>query len=172
MRNKPTMGNRRSIRLKEFDYSAPGTYFVTICTRDRRPLLRQARYRDVAQRSWTNLPAHFPTLQLEEVIVMPDHIHFLVTLLDASDCVAQGAPRRAPTLADVVRAFKGNAAREINRLRRTAGAPVWQRNYFERIVRDEAKLERIRNYIQNNSLVSHTHETEDLASAWENKANV
>lgn len=167
MRNKPTTGNRRTIRLGEFDYSAYGAYFVTICTQDRRHLLQAPRYRAIVLKSWTTLPIHFPAVQLEEIAVMPDHVHFLITILPASDSVAQGGSRPAPTLADIVRAFKGNAAREINGARNTPGAPFWQRNYYERIVRNETELERVREYIRNNPLVAHTHETDDLAKAWE-----
>ena len=187
MRNKPTTGNRRSIRLQHFDYSGYGSYFVTICTQDRRHLLQPPRYRAIVQKSWMTLPVHYPAVQLDEIAIMLDHVHFLITLLPASDCVAQGAPRRAPTLADVaiqggsrraptladvVRAFKGNAAREINRARNTPGTPFWQRNYYERIVRNEVELERVREYIRNNPLVAHSHETDDLASAWQSKRNV
>jgi putative transposase len=167
MRPKPTTGNRRSIRLKEFDYSAPGAYFVTICTHNRLPLFRDQHRRDLVDRSWLQVPSHFPTVRLDEMVVMPDHIHFIVFLTDSSETVSQGAPRRAPTLADVVRAFKGDAAREINRLRRTPGSPVWQRNYYEHIVRDEAELARIREYIRNNPRAAHSHDDDDQALAWE-----
>jgi REP element-mobilizing transposase RayT len=171
-RTKPATGDRRSIRLKEFDYSAYGAYFVTICTQDRRRLLQPPRYRAIVQKSWTTLPLHFPGLQLEEIAIMPDHVHFLITILPASDSVAQGASRRAPTLADVVRAFKGNAAREINKARKTPAAPVWQRNYYERIVRNEAELERVREYIRNNPAMAHSHETDDVVQAWQEQRPV
>ncbi len=161
MRNKPTMGNRRSIRLQEFDYPAYGAYFVTICTHERKRILHLPRILRFVEASWRRIPDHFPSVALEEIVIMPDHVHFLITILPASDYVAQGASRRAPTLPDVVRAFKRNAAREINKVRRTPGAPVWQRNYYERIVRDETELERVREYIRNNPLVAHTHETDD-----------
>lgn len=104
------------------------------------------------------------------MVVMPDHVHCVVMLLEASGSPAQGASRRAPTLANVVRGFKGNAARRINRLRQTPGAPVWQRNYYEHIVRDERELERIREYIRNNPSLSHGHDYDDMATLWESEA--
>ncbi len=155
-----TLYSRRSIRLQDYDYSTPAAYFVTIYTHSRRPLLLDQGNRPTVDASWNSLPLHFPTVQL-------DRVHFIVFLTDSSEAVSQGAPRRAPTLADVVRAFKGNAAREINRLRRTPGQPVCQRNYYEHIVRNERELENIREYIHNNPLGPHSHEEDNLALAWE-----
>lgn len=162
MRNKPTIGNRRSIRLQEFDYSAYGAYFVTVCTQNRQSLLKVKRFRDIVDDSWMRLPMHFPIVALEEIAIMPDHVHFLVTLLPASDSVAQGGSRPAPTLPDIVRAFKGNAAREINKARKTPAAPVWQRNYYERV----------REYIRNNPAMAHSHETDDVVQAWQEQRPV
>lgn len=105
---------------------------------------------------------HFPIVALEEIAIMPDHVHFLVTLLPASDSVAQGGSRPAPTLPDIVRAFKGNAAREINKARKTPAAPVWQRNYYERV----------REYIRNNPAMAHSHETDDVVQAWQEQRPV
>lgn len=160
-------GHRRSIRLKGYDYATPGAYFVTICTASRKPILQLPRCRDIVKDAWTELPQLFPTLELDDLVIMPDHVHFVVWLLDASGSAAQGASRRAPTLADVVRAFKGNAARRINQLRQTPGAPVWQRNYFEHIVHNERELERIREYIRNNPFLEHSHAVDDVADAEE-----
>ena len=118
------------------------------------------------QEAWEHLPSHFPPVQLDEIVLMPDHVHCIIVLLDASASAAQGAPRRAPTLADTVRALKGNAPRRINQLRETPGAAVWQRNYYEHIVRNEDELARIREYIINNPLGEHSHAVDDVADAW------
>ena len=103
---------------------------------------------------------------------MPEHLHFVIWLLDGSDrrgghLAAQGAQQRAPTLGSVVGAFKTMATRSINAHRGTTGQQVWQRNYFEHIIRTEDELRRIREYIQHNPLESHHHVTDDLSEAWE-----
>ena len=160
-------GRRRSIRLRDYDYSTPGAYFVTICTAGREPILWIPRFRDIVNGAWTELSQLLPTLELDDMVIMPDHVHFVVWLLDASGSAAQGASRRAPTLADVVRAFKGDAARRINQLRQAPGAPIWQRNYYEHIVRNARELERIREYIRDNPHMAHGHDDgEDVAKGW------
>jgi len=168
----PTRGNRRPIRLKDYDYSTPGAYFVTICTHRRQPILRSSQLRQIIEDTWSRLPEGFPNLELDAFVVMPHHVHF-VAMLHARDGVgaalgppAQGAPRRAPTLGDIVRAFKSIAARQTNQLRDSPGEPVWQRNYYDRIVRDEEELGRIREYIANNPLAGHSHAADDLVQAW------
>jgi REP element-mobilizing transposase RayT len=160
-------GRRRSIRLTGYDYATPAAYFVTICTAGRALPLRLPTFRAAVEEAWVALPRLFRALQLDEMVVMPDHVHCVIALLDGTGCAAQGASRRAPTLADVVRAFKGNTTRQINQLRHAPGAPVWQRNYYEHIVRDEAELDRIREYIRSNPFAEHRHDGEDLKAAWE-----
>lgn len=103
---------------------------------------------------------------------MPDHVHFVVRLVDDDDrrgghLAAQGGRTPAPTLPNIVGTFKAVAAKAINRARGSIGEPVWQRNYFEHIVRSEEELIRIREYIQNNPYTSHSHETDDMTVAWE-----
>jgi REP element-mobilizing transposase RayT len=68
-------GHRRSIRLKGYDYATPGAYFVTICTASRKPILQLPRCRDIVKDAWTELPHLFPTLELDDVVIMPDHVH-------------------------------------------------------------------------------------------------
>ena len=159
-------GQRRSIRLKDHDYATPGAYFVTICTASRRQMFRQPRFKGIVEGAWSELTELFPAVVLDEMVIMPDHIHLLLRLLGASGSAAQGASRRAPTLADAVRALKGNAARRINALRGSPGAAVWQRNYYERVVRSEKELERVREYITNNPLLAHEHARDDTSDAW------
>lgn len=77
---------RRSIRLFGFDYSTPGAYFVTICTRDRQPIGDPAR--EVVTACWTEIPTHFPNVTLDAFVVMPDHLHGVLILED----VGSGMP--------------------------------------------------------------------------------
>jgi REP element-mobilizing transposase RayT len=91
---------------------------------------------------------------------MPDHVHFVVVLKD------QGGQMAAPTLPHVVGTFKTVTARSINRIRNAIGKPVWQRNYYERVVRDEDELNRIREYIRANPGMPHAHDGDDIPLAW------
>ncbi len=151
-------GNRRSIRLPAYDYATPAAYFVTTCTTNRLTLFQKARPKGIVERAWRSLPQRFPTVELDEFIVMPDHVHFLIHLLDDEASL--------PTLGQVVGTFKAFVAREINAHRGMVGASVWQRNYYEHIVRDDRELDRIRDCIVSNPFVEHSHAADDLAGAW------
>lgn len=167
----PKKHNRRSIRLKGYDYTEPGAYFITICTSKREYLfghiqdekMHLNRYGEVVQFNWNNLPKSYPHVQLDEFIIMPDHIHGIIMLKDP---VGAGLPtiesltknpyKPAPTpqkrhgLPEIIRSLKTRSATRINQLRSTKGNPVWQRGYYEHIVRNQQALSNIRRYIINN----------------------
>lgn len=145
---------RRSIRLKDFDYSRGGPYFITICTRQRVRILSQVsggraaltRLGLVVRDCWQALPIHFPHLRLDSMVIMPDHVHAILWIVRGKRLEAEG-----PTpITQVVGSWKSFAARRINAIRGTKGQRVWQRNYYEHIVRDHNALIRIRAYIRNN----------------------
>ena len=156
--------NRRSIRLRGYDYGRSGVYFVTICTHNRGPLLCHvgggsvrltATGRRVSE-CWEELPIHFPYLVLDEFVVMPDHVH---GVLHIRDCRAGPPPAIArfghpppAALSSIVGAFKAAASKRINADRGIPGAPVWQRNYYECVIRSNAALERVRVYIARNPI--------------------
>jgi REP element-mobilizing transposase RayT len=170
----PQRHHRRSIRLKGYDYTQPGAYFVTICTRNRECLfggivdgkMRLNPLGDIVAACWHDLPNHYPHVQLDAFVIMPNHVHGIIVLLDPGDVGAGlgpapttgGVPTSHPKthrghgLPEIVRAFKSFSARRINEYRRTPGTPVWQRNYYEHIIRNERSLGRIREYIVNNPL--------------------
>jgi REP element-mobilizing transposase RayT len=123
-------------RLQHHDYASNGTYFVTICTRNRRPLL-VAKVATLVERELLALPARIEGLSIDCWKVMPDHLHVLVHL---NECGA--------TLSEMVQAFKSlswRAVRKGNGIYR-----VWQRGFHDRIVRREKDMERLREYIRNN----------------------
>jgi REP element-mobilizing transposase RayT len=99
-------GGRRSIRLPDHDYSLPGEYFVTICTRDRAPMLADARVREIVETTWHELPKRFPGVVLDEFVIMPNHIHGIIVF--AEDL---GAMAGALTLGRVVQWFKARVTR-------------------------------------------------------------
>ncbi|MCJ7668444.1 MAG: transposase [Anaerolineae bacterium] len=161
--------HRRSIRLKEYDYSQAGAYFVTVCTHNRECILGEVangevllnEFGKIVESVWFDLPKHYPNVELDAFVIMPNHVHGIIIV--GADPVGAGfkpapttAKKPAPTggyaLSEVVRGFKTFSARRINEIRATSGTPVWQRNYYEHIVRDEDRLNRIREYIINNPM--------------------
>ena len=173
MRYNRDMHRRRSIRLKEYDYSQSGAYFVTICAWNRECLfgevvdggIRLNESGIIIQDIWNATPNHFQNIELDEFIIMPNHIHGIVIIVGAqfiapfrkTTAVKQGIMNRgvmnhAPTVGEILRAFKGRCTHAINKIRNTPGIPVWQRNYYEHIVRNDSELNSIREYIMNNPL--------------------
>jgi putative transposase len=152
------MVRHRSLRLAAYDYGSPGAYFVTICTHQRSLLFEHSGFRDVATREWERSTLSRPRLELDAFVVMPNHIHGVVWLRERSaDGKAQhAAPLQSDfrvvsgSLGAFIRAYKASVTREINLVRDTGAAPVWQRNYYEHIVRDDDDLSRVRQYIDDN----------------------
>jgi len=153
MNYSPNIHRRRSIRLKEYDYSQAGMYFMTICAHKRACLFGEIE-KDamvlndagkIVRATWNNLPEHYAHVALDELVIMPNHLHGIVVF----DALVGPAPARHG-LSEIVRAFKTFSSRRINEIRGTRGASVWQRNYWERVIRNESELAHIREYIQNN----------------------
>ena len=180
------MVRRRATRLRAYDYSQPGAYFVTICSHRRDPIfgtlhersIKLNRAGQIVTTWWRLLPYRYPRITLDEFVVMPDHIHAIVIISDlAHSSVGEihEFPLRvepeSPTLPDitavksetriarrrmilplVIGYFKMNTAKAINGFRTTPGVPVWQRSYYERIIRNQIELNQVREYILNNPL--------------------
>ena len=155
---------RKSIRVRGYDYSQPGAYFVTVCVHERQCLFGEIRsgimgmnpYGCVAAECWDEIPKHFPNVQLNVMVVTPNHVHGVLFLTDgrSTACRAPTAEKfggPVPTsLPTVIRSFKSAATKRINEIRGMPGHPVWQRNYFEHVVRDDQSLHRIREYMVTN----------------------
>ena len=152
---------RRSIRLKGYDYTSTGAYFVTICAHARQPLFENSALKEILRRTWDAQEERFPSISLDALVVMPNHVHF-IAWLNAVGAPLAGArafrPGRAgaspaPTLGQVVGAFKSIVATKWRgRNAPCRSARVWQRNYYERVIRDEEELNRVREYILLNPL--------------------
>jgi len=177
MRYDPEKHHRRSIRLKGYDYTQAGAYFITICTKDRACLfgdvadgvMRLNQMGHIVRQCWLEIPEHFPHVVLDEFVVMPNHVHGIIVIVATPNVGAThdvGATHASPlpnddtstrprgpqrqSVASIVGSFKSAATKRINEHRGTPGAPVWQRNYFEHIIRSEDSLNRIRKYIADN----------------------
>lgn len=142
------------MRLIGFDYTTPGSYFVTIVLEVRTGLLasvvdgacRLTPMGQLVDMEWRRLPARFPGLALDEHVVMPDHIHGVLTILAQSD---------RPNVSAVIDAFKSITTVEYGRhVREHHWAPfnkrLWQRGFFDVIIRDERQLQNVRRYIRDN----------------------
>jgi len=133
-------------------------YFVTAVTANRDCLFADALLRSTVERSWLAIPQHAAHASLDAWVVMPNHIHGIVVL----DAFGESRPTpaeatssdllKAGSLGSIIGNFKSITTRAINRARRSPGAPVWQRNYYERIVRNDGELDRIRAYIAANPM--------------------
>ncbi len=154
---------RKSIRLKTFNYSQVGAYYITLCSLNRTCLFGEicddqvtlSPFGKIVFYEWLNTPILRPNIQLDEFIVMPNHSHGIIIINETCRGVLQYAPTnmfRSPlqTVGAIVRGFKSAVTNKINILRKSPGQPVWQRNYFEHIIRDDSDMERIREYIYNN----------------------
>lgn len=154
MTHQPTPRRRRSMRLQGYDYAQAGAYFTTICTEDRLCLfgavtdgaMRLSAAGELAATVWSALPLRFPHIDLDAFVIMPNHIHGIIVLAG-----------RAPTIGKMVGAFKSLFALEYIRGIRSNKWPVfdgrvWQRNYYEHVIRDDSDLKRIRRYIEENPL--------------------
>jgi REP-associated tyrosine transposase len=147
------------MRLKSYDYSLSGAYFVTICTKNRVCIfgaiiseqMRLNTFGQLAADCWLWLGAHFPQVSFDEWVIMPNHLHGIIILGDEKEGWSSPAPtERRIALSTVVGAFKTISAKRINEIRATPGAAVWQRSFYERIVRSDDELQRIRQYIADN----------------------
>ncbi len=161
----PEKHHRRSIRLKGYDYAQPGAYFITICVRERECTLGDVAdgkmvlsgFGQIAAKSWQWLAEQYPYVTLDAWVVMPNHLHGIIVIND-NDC--RGASRCAPTeprikrkpLGQLIGAFKTVSTKHISQMRDTAGAPFWQRGFYEHIVRNKRDLDAIRQYIADNPL--------------------
>ena len=143
----PRRHHRRSIRLRQYDYSRNGAYFVTICVQGRRRLFgsinngRMVRnaFGEIADRAWRHLQVTNPQIYLDAWVVMPDHLHGIL--------VVHNAGLRRKTVGRLIGSFKTVSTKHINRIRKTPGQRVWQRNYYERVIRNHTELDAIRAYI-------------------------
>jgi len=153
MNYDPPTHHRRSIRLPAYDYAGPGAYFVTIVCRDRALLLEEPNFRAVAEETWLWLADQYVFVDLDAFVVMPNHLHGVIVINDTCRGGSRTAPTNVPrpkTLGRLVGAFKTVSTKRINEIRGAPGLPVWQRDYYEHVVRNEEELDRIRQYIAGN----------------------
>ncbi|NMB68413.1 MAG: hypothetical protein GYA20_06600 [Chloroflexi bacterium] len=165
--------HRHSIRLRGYDYTAAGAYFITICTHGRACLfgpvvdgeMRLSEIGKIAQAQWDQIPARFENVEMGPNVVMPNHMHGIL-IVRAGLAPAPGVNMRQPqgpgqpqglplpkTVGDIVGAYKSLVVNECLKVYKSQNrflGKVWQRNYYEHIIRDEQSYENIAAYILNN----------------------
>ena len=158
MKYDPKIHHRKSIRLKGYDYSQAGYYFVTAAALNMQCIfgeiigdeMRLSRFGEVVKEEWLRSAEKRREIELDQFVVMPNHIHGIIIIKRAQHAVpvreSFGRPA-AGSLPTIMRAFKAATAKTINELRGTPGKAVWHRNYYEHIIRDDKDLDRIREYI-------------------------
>ncbi len=183
----PNIHHRKSIRLKGYDYSQAGLYFITICVQDRKSLFGKIAGGDnvgvenlqplhhhqpemvlndagnIADKCWLEIPKHFPNAVLHEYIVMPNHVHGIVELIQTGSPNGSlvGVQNFEPlptrnefrkiiphSIGSIIRGYKIGVTKWFRN--NTDIENVWQRNYYEHIIRDEKSYQRISEYIINN----------------------
>ena len=178
--------HRRSIRLKGYDYTREGGYFITACTHNHENLfgeivngeMRLNELGQIVQFTWEDLVNYVNGIELDEFVIMPNHIHGIIIIVGVVGAGLEPAPtepaptepahtepthtepahtesaptKSAPTtpLSEIVRQLKTFSARRINVVRNTPGTPVWQRNYYEHIIRNDQSYMNIAEYIRDN----------------------
>jgi putative transposase len=178
MNQIPNNHRRRSIRLKGYDYTQPGAYFITICTHQRAHVfgvivdgeMRLNRWGEIVRTEWFKTAELRPNVEMheEEFVVMPNHVHGIIWLVENVVALRRNAKvengdlsneqaeqRSAPTvkadsLGAIIRAYKSAVTYAINKLENSRGAVVWQRNYYEHVIRNEEELSTIVRYIDYN----------------------
>ena len=173
MTYNPDIDHRQSIRLKGYDYSLAGLYFITLCTHQRLPLFGLIREDkmilnaagQLAEMEWQKTQEIRTNIVLHEFVIMPNHFHAIVEIVGAHGMrpdlstqqgrvqqgrEQQGRVQRAPTLGDVMRGYKSAVTKGIRGLKGLSSMQIWQRNYYEHIIRNETAYFKIAEYIQTN----------------------
>ena len=160
--------HRCSIRLKEYDYSQDGYYYITICTKNMECLfgdvidgkMKLSEIGEIVCKCWNEIPKHFDNVSLDEMVIMPNHFHGIIIIENDNVIGNVGACHGMPlqrfakpkskSLSMIINHFKSAIKRWCNK----NGFEYfqWQRNYYEHVIRNEIELNKIREYITNNPL--------------------
>lgn len=159
-------GRRNTNRLAHYDYATIGAYFITVCVQYRRCLFGEVideemqvnKFGEMVEACWHKIPVHFKEVSVDEFVVMPNHIHGILFINDRigdmNNIVGarHALPLRKVSLGTIVGSFKSATTKSINELRGAASEKLWQRNYYEHVIRNDEGLNRVREYILLNPL--------------------
>ena len=148
------MNTRKPLRLVQYDYSLGGAYFITICVKDRSPILSEicdsavgagiARPKlsaigEIVDRSVRSIPLHYENASVDNYVIMPDHVHLLLRI-NAEDGRAMPAPT---TISGIIQQFKGVVTKQCRR-------EIWQKSFYDHVIRNELDYLETWQYIENN----------------------
>lgn len=166
MEYNPERHHRHSIRLQGYNYAEAGAYFVTVCIEQHECLLGEIvdgqmlldDWGQIASEIWEQVADHWPSVEIDAFVVMPNHLHGIIIITEGGAEKEGGGtpplqevkPPQKPTLGAIMAFWKYQSSKRINEARQTPGMRLWQRNFYEWIIRNEQMLERARNYIANN----------------------
>jgi REP element-mobilizing transposase RayT len=166
----PQKHHRRSIRLKEYDYTQPGAYFITLVTYQRSYLfgkivngvIQLSPMGQIADEHWREIPDHFPQAKLGTYVIMPNHVHGIIILkapgrgttvscpdLERPTTHEQFQRPVAGSIPTIIRSYKASVTYRIQKELNSTG--IWQRNYYEHIIRNDQDYNRIHRYIETNA---------------------
>jgi len=162
----PDIHHRRSLRWHKHNYASAGAYYVTICVEGFRCLFGYVsagvmNFNEAGRMvdsQWRAIPSRFPTVQLDEWVVMPNHFHGILHIIGTAFVPKGAGARPAPALGDAIGSFKSLTTDGYIIGVRRLGWPrferhVWERNYYDHVIRNEDELEKIRQYIRRNPLM-------------------
>ena len=161
---------RKQNRILDYDYSQNGAYFITICTKDRKPLLSDIEgdeafiilkpYGEIAERWIRMISEKYPQVTVDKYVIMPDHIHMVFRIdsvgeafrlpCDSDAMQRSGTGNPSPTVGNIMGWYKYQVSKQINQLRNTIGEKVFQRSYYDHVIRNQRDYEEIWEYIEKN----------------------
>ena len=173
MRYNPKIHNRQSTRIKGFDYSSEGYYFITLNTQNREHLFGEIKNKRmylneagrIAAKCWQEIPNHFPDAKIDEFVIMPDHTHGLIeivspdescpyhTLLRSKNRALAEFKSPSRTIGSIVRGFKIGVTKWLRNNHPDefpANRKIWQRNYHDSLILNSESLKKVRTYIKYN----------------------
>jgi len=175
MKFNPQKHHRRSVRLKGYVYSKPGWYFITLCTKNREMLFGDVDdckmvlndTGEIIKTEWLKTGDIRANVFLDQFVIMPNHVHGILQIVEmdennvgahsdvplqynVSEKTEQFGKSTRNSIPTIIKLFKSTTTKQINQIRKISGISIWQRNYYERIIRDEPELNRIRKYIIEN----------------------
>ena len=154
--------DRKKLRLKYYNYSKNGYYFVTICVKDNIKCFGEIKngsiilndYGKIAHKYWIEITKHFNNIQLHDFVIMPNHIHAIIEIFDEK-CVKNN---KIYLLSQIIKSYKGICIKTIRKQHNDYDF-MWQKSYYDVIIRNEKKFESIRKYIiENPSKWNNTHD--------------
>ncbi|MFH1010352.1 MAG: transposase [bacterium] len=160
----------KSVRLPHYDYASPGAYFLTLCTHNKECLLGMvadgimhlSECGRIIEREWLRSANLRKEVGIGDFVIMPNHLHGIVLISENDRAHGRAAlpdvyrrdsrGREAHSVSSFVAGFKSYTTKLVNELRKTPGARLWQPNYFEHVIRNDAQLSRACEYVQTNPL--------------------